>query len=437
VMFVGPSVEACALVSDVNTSLVNSDTLKYADALLNSELAFISHGEADVLKGLIDANHGVAEMAEAIREGLSGEDGLDNSRDLESMLQIVAEREMALRKMVSVETFGMVGVYDQGLRIETFGGVDDGAADWEATSKLSALGDSEDVVVFASMSSNAAYDAAARAYLEALVETGYAMAMKFTEFEVEGEEMEKAREMLGLFDEKFRPELAAIWRTLNSGFADSLGNDMALVVDLNGSMPAFKGVPQAVVDTARFARVSMIAPVNDRAALSVSWEPVNASATNLMAAISNVLDDDIPMPKPMRSVEDNYTSWFFSLPFTDEDFIPCVTVGDDWFVASSSRLQSMELITKANAVSAEEERKGNWFRLNFAALQKFGDETLKIVEEHAAAIFGEDSAALAEFEENKGSIKKVISVLEDLDSLTAHSRREDGVLRTTIHFKTR
>jgi len=437
VMFIGASVEDCALVEDLESSLVNSEALKYVDPLLDQELACLVHGDQATIKLMMDASGGLAEMTDAVREGISGEDGLENTRDLESMLQIVAEREAVLRKMISIETFGMVGFYDQGIKFETFGGVDDGSADWEAASKLSTLGDSEDVVLFASMSVDAAYDAASRAYLEALVETTYALTMKLSEYEIEGGQIEKAREMIGLFDEKFRPELATMWRSLSGEFSESLGSEKAMVMDLKGSMPAFKGVPQPVVDTARFMRMSMISPVEDRAKLAASWEPMNASATRLMASVSEILEDDIPMPKPMRSVEDGYTTWFFSLPFTDEDFIPCVTVGDDWFVASSSRLHSMELIAKANAVPEAEERTGVWFKMNFAALQEFAVETMKVLEENAEAIFGAESEALEKFEEQKETINKVIAALEDLDQLTAHSRREGGVLRSTIHFKTR
>ena len=66
----------------------------------------------------------------------------------------------------------------------------------------------EDVVMFANMTTEAAYDEKARAYLEALMETSYAVAMKITELPIEDDEMAQFKEMAKMFDTKFRPDLA-------------------------------------------------------------------------------------------------------------------------------------------------------------------------------------------------------------------------------------
>jgi hypothetical protein len=76
-------------------------------------------------------------------------------------------------------------------------------------------------------------------------------------------------------------------------------------------------------------------------------------------------------------------------------------------------------------------------KINFTALQKYADETLKVVEANAPAIFGEGSPKLEEFQTNKESIRKGIETLGDFDSLTAHTHRDGAALRTSIHFKTR
>ena len=36
------------------------------------------------------------------------------------------------------------------------------------------------------------------------------------------------------------------------------------------------------------------------------------------------------MQKPMSSEKDGFTTWFFSMPFFNDDFLPSVTVGDKW-----------------------------------------------------------------------------------------------------------
>lgn len=436
VIFAGSSEEDFALVEDVNSSMLAGTTLAHTDAFHDKQLAAVMHGEAEMIKLMVEASGGMAELANAVREGISGEEGLGDTRDLEAMLRIAAERELTLRKMTTTETFGVVAYLEDGLMVESFGGTDQGAFDWQSTATLGALGDSPDVVLFANMTSDAAYDAASRAYLEALVETAYALAMKLSEFSIDG--MEDYLPMVGVFDEKLRPELAGIWAALSGSFAEGLGAEKAFVMDLKGGMPALPGVPQPVVDNARFARISMIAPVTDREKLAASWTEINAATTRLMAAVSEMAEKDIPMPKPLSSQNDGYTSWFIALPFTDNDFIPSATIGDDWFVASTSTNHAIQLINEAKAEPTAETRTGVMFRMNFVAMQDFARETLKVIEENGEAIFGgEDTFAFENFEEQKEMIGSLIEAMDDLDSLSTHTRREGGVLRSTLHLKTR
>lgn len=436
VLFIGASEDDFALVDDVESSILAGPTLAHTDAFHDRPLAAVIHGEAAMIKRMLDASGGMADMANAVREGISGEEGLGDTRDLEAMLRIAAERELALRQMTTTETFGLVAFFDEGLKVESFGGTDQGAIDWKTPASLGALGDSPEVFIFANMTTDAAYDAASRAYLEVLVETAYALAMKLSEYPIEG--MEEPIAMIGMFDEKLRPEVAAIWTALNSSFADGLGAEKAFVVDLKGGMPALPGIPQAMVDSGRFIRASMIAPVTDREKLAGSWTEINAAATRLMAVISELAEKDIPMPKPMSAKNDGYTSWFINLPFTDNDFIPSATIGDDWFVASTSTNHAMELIGKANAVPSAEVRNGATFRMSFVAMQEFARETMKAMEEHKEELFGgEDSMAHEQFEQQKEMIGSLIDALDDLDSISTHTRRENGVLRSTLHFKTR
>ncbi len=437
VLYIGPSVDAFQLVAEADDSILAGDALAFADRYADRELALLSYGDQDAAKAMLDAYMQASDLATPIRDEIAGDPFLGDTRDLEAMLQIVADREKALRALATVETTGIAGFFEDGLMIECHGGMDSGGVNWEQPSKLPSLGASPDVVFFASATSEAAYDEAATAYLEALGETAYAMAMKFAEYDIETPEFQQFREMAGLFDEKFRPHAAELWSALTGDFADGLGNESALVVDLKGGMPALPGVPQQVVDEAKFVRASLIAPVEDRTKLAASWERMNSATTRLLASASELAGTELPMPKPMSSESNGYKTWFFALQFADDDFIPSVTIGDDWFVASTSKLHALELIDQVKATPEAGLRTGMHFKMDFAALQQFARETMTVVENNADAIFGGNEAARAEFEEQKETIKQWIDALDELDRFTMHGRRENGELRTTLHFKTR
>lgn len=430
VVFIGGATEDFKLASDVGNSLVATDALAFSDAYATKNLAALVYGQKAAMDTLIAAAGGLADITNGLRDGLSGSGGLGDNRDLDAMFKIVGEREAALRQLSGNEALGTVAYYEDGLKIESYGGTDNGMVDWKSPNKLTCLGDSEDVVLFANLTADAVYDEKARAYAEALMETAYAMTLKVAEAPIKSEVMTKFQEMTKKFDTKFRPDMLALWDIFSHDYSDSLGKESALVIDLKGGAPAVPGLPQTVVDKAKVPRISMICPVVDRAKLAGSWDKLNTTLTGTLGKISELTGSKIPMQKPMSSEKNGNTTWFFPMPYFTDDFLPSVTVGDKWFVASSSKNQALDLIAKADA--GGETRTGFWFSMNFRALEKYSEETAKLVDENAETIMGKPLPP-----EQKKLIRDAISVLGDLDKLTIHSRREGAVMRSSVHFKTR
>lgn len=429
-MFIGGTVNGLQLVTLPGQSMVANEMLAFSDAFVSKELAALVYGQKEAMNTLIASAGGLADLTRGLRDGIAGADGLGDTRDLEAMFQIVAEREIALRKLVSNETTGTVAFFEDGLKIESFGGSDSGMFNWTAPNQLSHLGDSQDVVMFSNGASNPEYHEKSRAYLEALMETGYALVMKISEAPLEGEEMAGYKEMASMFDVKFRPEMVALWDSFGEGFGNSLGRESALVVDLKGSAPAVPGIPQPVLDNAKIPRISWVSPVSDRAKLAESWDKMSLTLTGTLAKISEMVGQDIPMQKPISSERGGNTSWFIAMPFLTDDFLPSVTVSDKWFAASTSKNQALDLISQAEA--GGEARKGFWFQMNFRALETYARETYALADKHAEELMG------APFEaDQKRNMESAIGILGDLDKLTIHTRRDGSGLRSSVHFKTR
>jgi hypothetical protein len=133
------------------------------------------------------------------------------------------------------------------------------------------------------------------------------------------------------------------------------------------------------------------------------------------------------MQKPISSEKNGFTTWFFSMPFFSDDFMPSVTVGDQWFAASSSKNQALDLVGKAAA--GGETRSGFWLSVNFRTMETFSKETLKVLEKNPEAL-----GLQADDLQNAA---KAVEILDDLDKLTVHCRREGGVLRSSVYLKSR
>lgn len=430
VLFIGGSTDDLKLAADLNQSLVASEALAFSDAYSTKELCMLSYGEKEATDTILQAAGGLSEMTNGLRDGLAGADGLGDTRDLDALFQIVAEREAALRKLAGNESSGMLAFFEDGLKIESFGGYNYGMLDLKSPNKLGHLGDSEDVVLFANMTGDPVFSEKSRDYYEALLETTYAMAMKIAEAPIEAESMTQFKEMAKMFDGKFRPDMVAMWEILSNDFGGSLGHESAWIVDFKGGAPAIPGIPQNVVDEAKVPRISMVCPVTDRAKLSGSWEKMNTTITGTLAKISEMTGTQIPMQKPISSEKNGNTTWFFPMPFFTDDFLPSVTVGDKWFAASTSKNQALDLVGKADSNSSS--RNGFWLTMNFKALEAYAKESASLVEKNAEAIMG---APLSP--EDKEMVEKAIAALGDLDKLTVHSRNEGAVLRSSVHLKMR
>lgn len=437
VAFVGNTPEEFQLVNDVKESVASNDAISFVDSYAGKELTGIAYGANGLLGSLGKADSGVGDMATGLRDGLAGSDGLGDTRDIESLLQLVAEREQAVAKLTTSDTMGLVSFFENGLKIETFGGVDKGAVDWKSPSRLANLGSSEDTVFFANFTTDATYDTRVKAYAETLVETAYAVTKKFADSPIatENEDFKKFQEGVKLFDGKFRTDVVTLIDALRGDLSSGLGHESALVVDLKGAVPTVPGIPQAIVDKGKFVRASLIAPVTDRSKIGNSWNKINDSTTNILKKVSEMAGDEIPMQKPMSSEKDGFTTWFFSFPFFNDDFVPSVTVSDQWFVVSSSKKQAIELATAASK-STNTNQTGFVLNVKFDPLRRFGTEWLKLVDENSKALFP-DEDKLEEFTTNKPNIEKGLKAMEDFESFSTHVRREDGRVRASLHFKTR
>lgn len=425
-LYVGGSVADFKLAGSVSQSIVASDALAFTDAYASKDLAALVYGQKETLVTLMETAGGLSDMTNGLRDGLAGAEGLGDTRDLEALFQIVAERETALRKLTSIDALCSLAFFEQGLRIESSGGPDSGMVDWKSPNKLARLGDSEDVALFANLTKDAAFDEKARGYYEALLETAYAITMKVAEAPIENEEIAQFQEMAKMVDGKFRPDLVALWDAVSNDFGGGLGNETALVVDFKGGAPGYPGIPE----NAKVPRISLVSPVTDRTKLSGSWDKISGTLTGTLAKVSEMIGQDIPMQKPMSSERGGNTTWFFPMPFLTDDFVPSVTVGDKWFAASTSKNHALDLIAKADA--GGETRDGFWLSVNFKAIENYSNETLKVVDANAEAMTGSPLDA-----EDKKNIKSAIAILGDLDKLTVHARREGAVQRSSVHFKTR
>lgn len=432
-LYVGSDETSCPLVDKVEDSLAANDAISFVDGYNGKKLAGFIYGEQGLAKAAVVGS--LKDLALGVRDGLAGAEGFGDTRELASLLEMVGDKEDALLGLAKTESLGGLIVLEEGVKFELFGGTDRGGIDHSAVHQFGSLGDSDDVLLFANWVGTPEYAKRSREYGEVIVESAYAMAERVAGLEVEDSpELAQFQEGFAIFNDKFRTDALGVWDAVAT--ADSgLGTEGALVVDLKGSMPPFPGVSQELVDGGRFVRASLLSPVTDRAKLKDSWGKLDGSLTKIFKTVSEMTGEEIPMQKPISSEKDGLMTYFFSFPFSTEDFMPSVTVSDKWFVASTSKLQALDLVAAAEGATPGP-RRGAWLELDFDVLRKFTADWVALLEKNGEAALG-GPEQFAAFKEQLPRIQKGLAAFEEFDEMSVSEYKEGGKLRTSLHFKVR
>lgn len=434
IIFIGSRKEDFKLASTPSDSLAASPALAFVDSYLDKNPVGILYSQKGVLQAFSKGG-GLANMAKALRDGISGNGKID-TREIEALLDIIGEREKDLTSLTQYSDFGAVAMLDEGFKFETFGGTNMPNIQGEQANKLGDIGKTPDVALFANWSSNPAYNTKMKGYMEALVETSYAVAKNASAWDIkENEQYEQFRGYFTMFEENFSKDAVVLWDAVSTDLAGGLGNETALIIDLNGEMPPLPDVPQELVKDGKFPRISLIQPVKDRAKLAAAWDKINLSGESIMKQVSKMSGTEQAMLKPMDSTKGDMVTWFFSgvLIFTN-DFNPSVTLNDKWFVASTSKTHALDIAGVAEKSNSG--HTGAWMSMDFDALRGCATHWLGAIEKNKDAVFKENTSAAEDFTSNQKMIKDGIDALQELDQLTIHAREEAGTARSSIHLKT-
>lgn len=428
VIFLGSTEDDFKLKQDVSESVLAGDAMAYADAYQDKDLLAVFYCEDDATKELAPYTTVLlADWAGGLRSGLADSDKFGDTRNLQALLRMVEEREALLLGLGKPAGSSVVSYFEDGFKLEVFGCHDNGSLAWDQANRLAPLGQSDEVAMFMNYSSDVVYDQKVREYVEAVMETVYAGARKAAELPLPGQEMSQFKAGVAMFEAKFRTDLVELWDAMGGGFGGGLGNERALVVDFKGEAPSIPGVPQELVAEAKVPRISLVSPVVDRSKLAAAWTQINGSLTKMVGSASELGGMPIPMQKPLSSEKAGFKSWFISVPFLNDDFVPSVTVGDEWFAASTSKNQAVDLLQQAAA--GGEVSQGFHLGVDFKLIDTYSGELLEVLKKH----MGDKGISSGDLEE----MSRYAKALEDLDELKVWIRREGGQVRGSLHFKTR
>lgn len=436
--FLGSSADDLQIAASPAESLLSRPEAAFMKSFAGKRLLSF----ATVSKELQDSSKGrsiFGSMATGLKEGLAETEAFGDLQDLEVLLGLIAEQERAILNLHTFTPGGSVAFLEEGLKIEVFGGADVPNVDLDTPRRYAGLGKDDGVFLFANWVSNPSYTEKALEYVETLGQTIYLAARQVARMDLPDEiaaDFEEMTDGFGMFDEQIRPHFLELWSGLRGDLVAGLGEEGAVVVDLKGALPTVPGLPQLVVDEGKAPRIAMLAPIKDKKKLGDSWDNAEKALNGILKIVSEMTGENIPMQRPMSSEKNDLKTWFFPFPFQTDDFVLNVSVDEKNFFASTSKSYIQDLSAKLEKAEVDPAAKGAYFNVNFAALNAYLNDWIKLLEEKQDDIFGEGSPDAEDIMEALPMVKKAVAGLGELKNIRGHTRKEDGVLRTSVHFRT-
>jgi hypothetical protein len=311
--------------------------------------------------------------------------------------------------------------------------------DLDTPRRYAGLGKDDGVFLFANWVSNPDYTEKVLEYVETLGQTIYLAAQQVARMDLPDEvaiDLEEMTNVFGMFDEQIRPHFLKLWSGLRDDMVAGLGEEGAVVVDLKGALPTVPGLPQLLVDEGKAPRIAILAPTKDKKKLGDSWDKTEKALNGILKIVSEMTGENIPMQRPMSSEKNDLKTWFFPFPFQSDDFVLNVSVDENNFYASTSKSYVQDLSARLEKAEVDPAATGAYFNVNFAALNAYLNDWIKLLEEKQVDIFGEGSPDAEDLMEALPMVKMAVAGLGELKNIRGHTRKENGELRTSVHFRT-
>lgn len=432
VLFFGSSPEQLKLAEKPSDSILAGDDMAFAKYFADKDVIGLLYSSEKMQKASLEGASTLAPMAMGLKEGLEKSESFGDTRVVAALLDDLAKCEKSLYSLDSGSRLGLVAYLEEGLKVEMYGGSDAPAQDFTTSRALASMTQGDDILFSANWVSNPEYVEKLMEYTDAFGSTAYQLAKQASELDIEDADFKEFNAQFRMVDSSFKEELLGIWKALRVDLAGGLGAESAIVVDINGKLPTVPKIPNYIVKNGSIPRISYVSTASDREKLGQSWEQINKSAESILAKVSEMAGEEIPMQLPMKSTNEGLTSWTFAIPGTHPNCSPTAVVSDELFFLSTSPDFTGELAK--NFDKSKSAAPGASMTLDLEVLSVWAKRWYDLVDQHGSEFLSETE--MVEFNtEVKPRAQKIFEAMDQLDYLKIETRKEDGELRSSMHFK--
>ncbi|MCP5544549.1 MAG: hypothetical protein H7A49_11660 [Akkermansiaceae bacterium] len=230
-------------------------------------------------------------------------------------------------------------------------------------------------------------------------------------------------------------EVREMNRAYREEFREGVGDEVAVIVDLKGEVPAIPGITEEEAERiGSIPRFLVARPVRDRAKIDACGKSLETQWRGLTAWASEISGNELPLLVPQSIESGGLVTWYPPAPFIGGDFVPGVTMNDDlWMLGTSRSLASG--FAKAVESASGGEQTGVVVDIDFAPVRDwFGDVYRRNQIDFDKSV----DESLAEARDKLGKVpdgKWMFDSLRRLEGIHYRHRMEDGVPRSSLHIR--
>ncbi len=309
----------------------------------------------------------------------------------------------------------VVGFYDNGLHYEQIGGRRATMLDFSQPLALSSLVDPTTFISF-DYRMSALHVEKIRNYIEESSTTSFEWYTK------SGRNMMPQAMQAGaaMSEMVVVPMVKQIWNS-DVKLGESLGLERALIIDFNGTIPAFASYNGNV------PRIAFISELKDREGVSKAWNTFPNMQSILTLAFGK---PNIFLPK--TSIESNVELYSIS-NFEMGDLMPHFAISQNLWISNTSPSFSKALVSKPTTETKNS--LGALFKINFTSLWNFGDDWFNIAKKDSENLLTPKLAS--EFQSNIPYVAAALKLSKSIISCDIQVNEENGQTRNSYYIDLR
>lgn len=228
-------------------------------------------------------------------------------------------------------------------------------------------------------------------------------------------------------------EIRAINRGYREEFRAGIGDEVALVADFQGEVPAVPGISEETVKNGRAPRFVYARPVTDRTKLDAAGKSYGQSWRSLTGWASEGSGENLPLILPQSLESGGLVTWYPPLPFIGGDFVPGVTMNDDVWMLGTSRSMAGEFSRYVKTPDGGGET-GMIVEIEFAPIREWFRDVYQRNRQEAKSLTKDVPAEMWQLA-GEESLDALDSAADRMRSLGYRKWMADGKPRTSLHLR--